>query len=209
MIDINGYLKIIDFGKSKIIKNYTSTIIGTPHYIAPEVLKGKGYSLSCDYWSIGVTLYEIYYGIFPFGNDATDIFDIYKETINKKLVFPVSNKNNKNYKNKDNINENVNNFLEKLLKKKVNERICNFSLLKEDIIYENFEWDKLIDFQLVPPYIPQVKNISVNDNDIVEKYKENIDIYLEKQLIKNTIINNDNNENVKCDNYDDKWFNEF
>ncbi len=202
MIDINGYLKIIDFGTSKIIKNYTSTIIGTPHYIAPEVLKGKGYSLSCDYWSIGVTLYEIYYGQFPFGNEATDILEIYKETINKKLSFPNLNKNGKNKNN--NNNENVNNFLEKLLKKKVNERICNFSLLKEDVIYENLEWDKLIDFQIVPPYVPQVDTININDKTYFERYKENIDIYLEKQLIKNTIINNDNLEHN-----DDKWFNDF
>ena len=47
MVDTNGYLKIIDFGTAKVLTNYTSTIIGTPHYIAPEILQGKGYSLSC------------------------------------------------------------------------------------------------------------------------------------------------------------------
>ena len=31
------------------IKNFTSTITGTPHYIGPEVLMGKGYSFSCDF----------------------------------------------------------------------------------------------------------------------------------------------------------------
>ena len=90
------------------------------------------------------------------------------------------------------------------MKKKVNERICNFSLLKEDVIYENLEWDKLIDFQIVPPYVPQVDTININDKTYFERYKENIDIYLEKQLIKNTIINNDNLEHN-----DDKWFNDF
>ena len=205
MIDSNGYLKIIDFGTAKVIKNYTSTIIGTPHYIAPEVLKGKGYSLSCDFWSIGVTLFEIYYGQFPFGNEATDILDIYKETINKKLSFPNFNKN----KNKNVNNENVNNFLEKLLKKKVNERICNFSLLKEDVVFEKFEWDKLIDFQIVPPYVPQVDTININDKEYFEKYKINIDVYLEKQLIKNSFVNNDNVDLLKYEINDDKWFIEF
>ena len=54
MIDNNGYLKMIDFGTAKILTDYTSTIIGTPHYIAPEILQGRGYSLSCDFWSLGI-----------------------------------------------------------------------------------------------------------------------------------------------------------
>ena len=50
MIDDNGYLKMIDFGTAKVIKDYTSIIIGTPHYNAPEILQEKGNSLSCDFW---------------------------------------------------------------------------------------------------------------------------------------------------------------
>ena len=54
MIDSKGYLKLIDFGTAITIENFTSTITGTPHYIGPEVLMGKGYSFSCDYWSVGI-----------------------------------------------------------------------------------------------------------------------------------------------------------
>jgi len=83
MIDNNGYLKLIDFGTSKIIKDFTNTIIGTPHYIAPEILNGKGYSLTTDYWSIGICMYEIFYGIYPFGNNATDIMEVYRDIVHK------------------------------------------------------------------------------------------------------------------------------
>lgn len=83
MIDKNGYLKLIDFGTAKLITDFTHTIIGTPHYIAPEILIGKGYSLTTDHWSIGICMYEIFYGSYPFGNSATDIMEVYKDILHK------------------------------------------------------------------------------------------------------------------------------
>lgn len=46
-------MKIIDFGTAKQIVDRTMTIIGTPHYMAPEVILGEGYTFSIDFWSIG------------------------------------------------------------------------------------------------------------------------------------------------------------
>jgi cGMP-dependent protein kinase len=83
MIDKTGYLKMIDFGTSKCVTDFMQTIIGTPHYIAPEILVGKGYSLSSDFWSLGICMYEIYFGSYPFGNNANDILEVYKEVLNK------------------------------------------------------------------------------------------------------------------------------
>ena len=155
MIDSNGYLKMIDFGTAKVLKDYTSTIIGTPHYIAPEILQGKGYSLSCDFWSLGICMFEMFYGIYPFGNNANEVIDIYKEVLKKSLVFPSEN----------NKFANANSFIRDLLAKKVNERICNVSKLKQKPFFEGFEFNKLNDFQLEPPYKP-VKN------DLTKFFKE-------------------------------------
>lgn len=83
MVEGNGYLKLIDFGTAVKIDNFTQTIIGTPHYMAPEVLYGKGYAFSCDYWSIGICIYEIYYGVYPFGNNSSDIMDVYNAIMHK------------------------------------------------------------------------------------------------------------------------------
>ena len=44
MIDNRGYPKLIDMGSAKIMqRNMTYTLIGTPNYMAPEVIRGKGY----------------------------------------------------------------------------------------------------------------------------------------------------------------------
>jgi len=44
MVDMNGIIKIIDMGTATEITNKTFTVIGTPHYMAPEILTNKGYS---------------------------------------------------------------------------------------------------------------------------------------------------------------------
>jgi len=163
MIDANGYLKMIDFGTAKVLKDYTSTIIGTPHYIAPEILQGKGYSLSCDFWSLGICMYEIFYGIYPFGHTANEVIDIYKEVLKKHLTFPSESSKY----------QNINAFIRDLLAKKVNERVCNVSKLKQKPFFENFDFNKLNDFQLEPPYKPEKKDLSKFLTEKKEPY-ENI-----------------------------------
>jgi cGMP-dependent protein kinase len=83
MVDANGYLKLIDFGTAKKITDFTHTVIGTPHFMAPEVLNGKGYSFSSDYWSIGICIFFIFYGYYPLGQNAHDVMDIYRDIIDK------------------------------------------------------------------------------------------------------------------------------
>lgn len=48
MIDEDGYPKLIDFGTAKIISGRTYTVLGTPHYMAPEIILGKGYNSLVD-----------------------------------------------------------------------------------------------------------------------------------------------------------------
>ena len=63
-------MKIKDFGTVKVIIDFISTIIGTSHYLSPEILLGQGYSFSYDYWSIGIVFNEKTYKKYPFGNHS-------------------------------------------------------------------------------------------------------------------------------------------
>ncbi|CAD8065639.1 unnamed protein product [Paramecium sonneborni] len=65
--DINSNLKIIDFGASeKMISKKLTTKIGTPYYLAPEILRPNGYDEKVDVWSCGVILYILLIGKAPF-----------------------------------------------------------------------------------------------------------------------------------------------
>ena len=193
MIDYNGYLKMIDFGTAKILTDYTSTIIGTPHYIAPEILQGRGSSLSCDFWSLGICMYEIFYGKYPFGNYANEVIEIYKDILKSNFTFPTENSRV----------ENVNNFIKCLLNKKVNERICNVSALKKKAFFEGFEFDKLNDFRLKAPYKPNKQNFDkyLKENNPYEYYVKEDNTLLSKKKGKD-------NEEIPPD-YQPNWADEF
>ena len=68
----NGQLiiKLTDYGESKrfiSLSNYGNPHdVGTDFYMAPEILKGEEYNYKVDLWSIGIIIYRLYFGKFPF-----------------------------------------------------------------------------------------------------------------------------------------------
>ena len=194
MIDSNGYLKLIDFGTAVCIQNFTSTMTGTPHYISPEVLLGKGYSFSCDYWSVGIITHEIYYNFYPFGDNSTDPIEVYKEILKKEINLPLTGE------------QSVNSFIKCLLKKVVSKRICSFEGLRKHSFFKGFNWGDLIDFQMVPPYLPYLEQLSD-----FKKYNIKYLTFLENDSKKNSKILNslkpyDEDDNIKFEiNWDDEF----
>jgi len=90
MVARDGAVKLMDFGIAKDplagALTETGTVVGTPYYLAPEVLGGDAEDERSDVWSMGVTLYELATGVRPFtGSDYQALFS----AVRKGKVTPV------------------------------------------------------------------------------------------------------------------------
>lgn len=81
-------VKLCDFGFARIIgeKSFRRSVVGTPAYLAPEVLTSKGYNRSLDMWSVGVVIYVSLSGTFPFNEDE----EISDQIQNAAFMYPPS-----------------------------------------------------------------------------------------------------------------------
>eukprot|EP00915_Cephaloidophora_sp_WS-2016_P005515 GHVH01007338.1.p1 GENE.GHVH01007338.1~~GHVH01007338.1.p1 ORF type:complete len:782 (+),score=176.85 GHVH01007338.1:723-3068(+) len=108
LLDNFGYIKVIDFGcAKKMTGSRTFTVAGTPHYMAPDVIIGGGYSYPCDIWTLGIMLYDMICGYLPLGLDAIGALGsdaetedaeesqmkVYQLVLQGKLQFPNDNPN--------------------------------------------------------------------------------------------------------------------
>lgn len=87
LLDTDGYAKLTDFGLAKFVKKeeVALTFCGTPEYLAPEVILGKGHNRPADWWTLGILIYEMLYGIPPFYSSSVN--DMYKKAIREKVLF--------------------------------------------------------------------------------------------------------------------------
>lgn len=171
LVDSNGYLKLINLSTSKIsradITNKiarTFTIIGTPHYMAPDIVLGKGYTNLVDLWSLGVCLYEFLCGTLPFGDSSEGPYEIYEEIMQKDLKFPEFIHDKKAKK-----------LIEQLLNHSPEQRHGgSFAALKSHQWFDKFQWDSLLSkdkIMIEPPYTPNYLPNKRSRDDLIRGKK--------------------------------------
>ena len=184
MVSETGYIKLIDFGTVKETNSSdgtTHTSIGTPHYMAPEVIRGDSYNRRVDYWSIGVCIYEFICGKTPFAPDVKDPIEIYKAVQNDKVTFP-------NFvKDKDFIN-----LINSMLEKDINKRKYGPEV-KEMNWFKDYDYKSLSDMNTQVPTKPIMSDSEDKGNSKSDYLNELKNLYNKYQKGK------DNNNNLLTD----------
>lgn len=151
LLDERGYAKLADFGLAKLLKNdeQAHTMCGTPEYVAPEVLLGKGHSRPADWWALGILIYEMVLGKTPF--KGKNVQSLYREIIKKDLDFG----------DKGTISFSCKDIITKLLKKSPLNRLGSKGGLDEVLSHPWFaeiNIPEMLKHKIMPPYKPLIKD---------------------------------------------------
>lgn len=155
MLTKEGNVKIADFGlcKEKIgFNTVTYTYCGTLDTIAPEVILQKGYTKDCDWWSLGVVIYELYESYPPFEGDTP--VELTNSILKNEIIY-------------QNTPEDAQDLINKLLTKSPNVRLGYGEKDAEEIkshhFFKNIDFDKIYKKEVVSEFMPGDKFENFDD----------------------------------------------
>ncbi|XP_041092236.1 myotonin-protein kinase-like isoform X2 [Polyodon spathula] len=168
LLDAQGHIRLGDFGSCLKLREdgmiRSSVAVGTPDYLSPEILhavedSSRCYGPECDWWSLGICAFEMFFGQTPFFADS--IAETYAKIINfqEHFVFPRS---------VPEISEEARDLIGGLVCGR-QQRLgrCGFEDFKGHPFFAGINWDKLRHCQ--PPFQPEVLNSTDTSNfDVVD-----------------------------------------
>ncbi|KAK2664569.1 hypothetical protein Ddye_003143 [Dipteronia dyeriana] len=108
--------------------------VGTPDYLAPEILLGTGHGTTADWWSVGVILFELIVGIPPFNAEHPQ--KIFDNILNRKIPWPQV---------PDEMSPEAHDLIDRLLTEDPNQRLGagGASEVKQHVFFKDINWDTL------------------------------------------------------------------
>ena len=207
LISENGHLKLVDFGLSvwglvdrACALEETNSVIGTPDYIAPEIILQQYHTYTSDYWSLGCIIYELLTGAPPFHRDT--ITEIFTQILKCEYDITELQGNSKEVKD----------LIKKLLSSDPSKRLGASSIdeIKNHPWFSDINWKNLQNAK--PPFIPELNSEFDTSffeekkppkQDITYDIKEDIKIISKAKSHRRNSFFEDSNEQTSSYQYDD------
>jgi serine/threonine protein kinase len=157
LLDSEGHLLLTDFGLSKVAvdEEECKSILGTVEYMAPEVVLGKKYGKSVDWWSLGALGFDLLTGHPPFrGQNHAKIQD---NIVKQKVVMPYF------------MSADAKDLLTRFLRKEPSKRLGanmpkDLVAMKKHRFFRKIDWKKLAARELEPPIQPLITDPELAEN---------------------------------------------
>ncbi|KAL3864979.1 hypothetical protein ACJMK2_006618 [Sinanodonta woodiana] len=119
-------------------------VLGTPDYLAPEILEQKKHGPAVDWWALGVCLFEFLTGVPPFTDETPQL--VFRNILNRDIPWPGED---------EELSPEAHSAIEDLLTLDSTKRPCAKDV-KIMALFNDLDWDRVL--EMVPSFVPQPDN---------------------------------------------------
>lgn len=166
LLDSAGHVKLTDFGFAKVIPKQEKafTVVGTPEYVAPEIINKTGHGTAVDWWALGVVLFEVLLGFTPFC--AEDMDSIFANVLDGDLSCP------------KHMDAQAQDLVKKLLVRDPSRRLGSLKTgsrgVQKHPFFKQVDFNALLNRTTTPPHIPAVSG--PDDSSMFAKYSNRVSV---------------------------------